>query len=403
MSQPTLRFSLNPSQQAILTIKEHTSFLQHCQTNGWVPSAKEKEFYEQYIQDTHRQIKNLKKSIRQSNNQKIGKNEIDEIIAGSFTPLLNTKNYWELIHWVNSQRQQQLVEAIVPNAAKLPINYSYLSKLAAQMGLPSPSSNSTKELETLMLVIPTMNIYELNFNAYVGKESIVGGIPCICTYTVLPGLIDYFVNIFLSGMVSPDSGDMNMASNEHVIAFASKPEFVASCTSGIQALHGKFADVICCPETYFSHSHPHKARVYMDVLIGASHFVCFHEFGHLLLGHLDSEYTSQQEFDADNFAARVVLSECSDRKQLNSRIVGIMIVFNMIAILETISAINDGIHPPVLNRVQALKEVFSSVDILTVYYRIELLWGTAMDKFLEFLENKNKKKHDDFQPQCTNH
>jgi hypothetical protein len=213
---------------------------------------------------------------------------------------------------------------------------------------------------------------------------------------VLPNLIDFFVNLFLSGIASPDSGDMKMASKEYVIAFASKPEFVASCNSGIQALLGKVADVKYFPETYFSHSHPLKTEVFADVLIGASHFVGFHEFGHLLLGHLDSDYTSQQEFDADNFAARVVLSECSDRKQLNSRIFGIMIVFNIIAILETITAINDGIHPPVLNRVQALKKVFDtvdiqSVDIHTAYNRIELLWSTALDKFIEFLENENGK------------
>lgn len=359
-------FKLNKTQKRLLIAKERESFIQHCNKMGWNPKDQEKKFYENFIQRDREIIEGQLQRVRNGN---------FEPDPHAFDPLLRNKNYWQYIRWQTAEKRKILTNSICEAAPSLPINYNYASKIAKIMGLSEISESKASSLENFLLNIPLMNVFDLEFNAFVTGDSIIEGIPCVCFYSSLPELAEFFTNLFLSALVPEKIEDrITFPSDESLDDKANSPEFIASCVSGLRGLLGTTTKVLIVPKCYFSKLHPSLTVEFFNALNGSSRFVGLHEFGHLLMGHLDKSHISSLELEADAFAARTLVKTAKNWQELQWRALGIATLFNILEIIEVLNPLGLRTHPRPTDRLAALESEIQGVNICGVGSAIKQLW-----------------------------
>lgn len=377
-------FQLSESQKKMLLEKELASFHRHCEEHGWNPEAKEKEFYEQYTNYTREVMTGaLERGAKQ--------NVLNEL----FQPAIELQNYWDLLHWTTENKKKLLVAEIEKVSKNLPVNYAYLSKLYHLMNVSDPSENNSKYIASLLLNIPVMNVFELDFNAFVMGRSIVANIPCICYYTLLPGIMDFFVNLFLSALIpgkrEPEKFAIPLLNDDALHKNATNQEFILACMSGIVALSGNSPYGICSRSNHFLGQHPMMVPELSEALVGSSFFVGWHEYSHLLLGHIEMAHTPKLEFEADLVALKILVESAKNNKLLTWRLWGLAICLNIMEMLHTLEPAMEKTHPSPSERMAVMNEMLQHVDFLGVNNVIKKLWLPAYEKFLEMAGNKTFK------------
>jgi hypothetical protein len=96
----------------------------------------------------------------------------------------------------------------------------------------------------------------------------------------------------------------------------------------------------------------------------------FHEFGHLLLGHLDIGSGHFVEFQADLFAAialGALVQKQGNSFSLSMMVAGISLVFTLLKILEKYYAIDSDTHPSATDRINELIDSYNNSDMQGVY------------------------------------
>ena len=364
---------MTETQNKLLYEKEVSSFQRHCIECGWDPKNKEKEFYDQYISSTQKAM-----------NGTIERGVPKEIAEDAFRGLLQNKNYWDLLRWTTREKKQQIIGEISKAIRRIPSNYSYLSKLSGLMKLPKPSKENPDSIIVLIKNIPVMNIFELDFNAFVIGRTTISNIPFVCYYTLLPGLIDHFVNIFLSALTPAKANEyIDFPSNEALRITAKNPEFMVCCMSGMLSLIGAAADLYKIPSMYFSEKHPQLGPELFSALCGSSYFVSFHEYGHILLGHIEMAHTLDLEHQADIFALQVLLESEKDKKLLSWRILGVAILYNVFEMLNCLDPPLDKTHPTPTERVAALDKHLPNIDLCAIFHKVNILWEPGFKRFVE--------------------
>ena len=368
-------FQLNRTQKNLLIAKERASFIKHCERFGWNPKEKEKQFVENFRQRDS--------DIIEAINLRAKKDSALELFESN--ALFHTDNYWQYLRIQTDIKRRMLADWICKDTSNLPIDYEYVSKIAKKMSLPLVSQENPSSLRNFLLNIPLINIFDLEFNAFVTKDTIIHGIPCVCTHTSLPEVAEFFTNLFLSVLIPDElvSTQIKFSFNDTLNRKINSQEFVWSCVSGFLALLGASTELGIAPKYQLTKIHPNLMPEFLCVLDGTSGFVALHEFGHLLLAHLEKPYTPFLELEADSFAAKTLVNVEEHQHDLSWVKLGLATIFNILEMIELLNENTLGTHPKAIERLAALETEMQDSNLSVTAAAIELLWLPSFKLFEE--------------------
>lgn len=386
-------FQLNRTQKRLLIAKERESFIRHCKRSGWNPKDVEKKLFENFRQRDSEIVEGLRQGAKKNN---------FELELDSFNPLLRNKNYWQYLHWQTDMKRRMITDWICEADMILPINYGYVSKIAKMMGLSGVSEENPDSLKNFLLNVPLMNLFDLEFNAFVSEDTIIDGIPCVCVHTSLPELAEFYTNLFLCVLIPEKvQSRMQLESDKAFNHKVKSREFVWSCVSGFLALLGATTELGMVPKYQFTKIHPQLTYEFLTSLHGSSGFVGLHEFGHLLMGHLEKIYDPSLELEADAFAAKTLVNKAKDWSTLQWIALGLAITFNILEMIEVLKYWKekdaDGrtternptileTHPKAEDRLAALENEIQGINLCGVGNVIKQLWIPSYRKLKEFAQ-----------------
>lgn len=257
-------------------------------------------------------------------------------------------NYLDLHRFIIELEKAQYASVIAESARDLPINYSYLRGLAQRIDASALRPSDSRSLKLFLNQIPTINLFEPDFNAFVSGETVVDSLPAVCVYAHLHDSLQEFVDmvapvvLVYGGVATPDD----------VAKHASKFLFRTTCIECLELICGR----LNMPATNVEPNVERLSKssqdgvMYLDLITGGGwSFVWFHEYGHLLMAHLAQGPCHDVELEADAFAARALSSMFA---QLNANAfgwvsVGVVFTFVAIHIIEVVNRLSaSSSHPP---------------------------------------------------------
>ncbi|MCJ7761269.1 hypothetical protein MUP59_09055, partial [Candidatus Bathyarchaeota archaeon] len=242
------------------------------------------------------------------------KSNLRELIAGHKSPeltewhsretdeLLNAPDFWTFKRIQKERETQDIIRHICKNMQTLPIAYSYMAGLCRQLNISMPRSEDSSSLNSFLDSIPVVILFDLTFNAFVEEKTLVDGvIPCVCMYELLITASDFFIDFTLAAAISFVSGMARSTEQWRCRELGAQPSFQEELKQCIDLVLGmsvsvdlKYGDLL--------RSNPDMLLPFMIMSAGASRFVWYHEYGHLLMGHLNVGACHEVEFAADRFA-----------------------------------------------------------------------------------------------------
>lgn len=88
---------------------------------------------------------------------------------------------------------------------------------------------------------------------------------------------------------------------------------------GFLGLQGKVSGTPIIPSYRFLEKHPELVPEFTQAMLGSSYFVSFHEYGHVLLGHIEMVHTPALEVE------------------LTWRVLGLSILINIFEVMPNLS------------------------------------------------------------------
>ena len=348
---------------------ERASFVRLCRASGTKPEDREKFLLEL----VHQQARQL----------------IENGASNPGSQILSMTNYWDVLHLATESDKNQIALEITSVADELPINYPYLEILAKSLGLVPPKPDSKQLLQEFLLAIPQVNLFDLEFNAFVTRDSSIEGVPFICVYEQLlstaPGLAD----VVLPALVSfRQDGSADPAPSSTIAHHAHNPDFMEACKSCFQMLFCQSDQAFVSAQVQsWSKSSREDAARHGFVTLGAADIVWYHEYAHLLLGHLELPPAPRLEFEADNFAFLVLLLQQDRGTAQQWMCLGVVLLFFMLVVLDCWRGNAPSTsHPPAIDRLRKflrISDVYSSFAARLAALcnpTLEQSWGFRVDE-----------------------
>jgi len=196
---------------------------------------------------------------------------------------------------------------------------------------------------------------------------------------------EFFANLFLSVLVPEKivQTEIKFVFDETLSSKINSQEFIWSCVSGFLALLGGSTELGITPTYQLTKIHPNLMPEFLLVLDGTSGFVALHEFGHLLMGHLEKPYVPSLELEADSFAAKTLVNVAKDRYELSWIAFGLATIFNILEMIEVLNENTLETHPKAAERLAALENEIQDFNLCVTAAAIELLWIPSYRKLEE--------------------
>lgn len=344
-SQQVLR--LDNSQQERLRELERRSFYEYCERMGYDPSQHEAAILNLAKQELRR--------ILETAEQRLGRAPTAAQIHAQI--LLATPDWWSFKRLQRKAELEALAGHIAGLESTLPINWDYLGGIAREFNLDPPQASSPRSLCSFLSAIPHVCRYGTRFNAFVGRETLIDGLPCICVYEQLIAAAEAFLDVVMRQVLRPSgAGRVSVVDENQWERIGSQPAFRAACRSAIEMVLARTDVAVNEADHTLSGSWPEMQLQWLLMSSGAADFVRWHEYGHLLMGHLLSEPGHSLEFEADHFAYEVVANSYAKTAGASfwSK-VGALGVLVMILLIELIEQRPPSkTHPPAQKRIAAL-------------------------------------------------
>lgn len=375
------KLQLNEHQLQEVSRLERDSFVCHCRRVGCNPVE-----YEQLQLTTA--TRNLRELIKVHKDPELAK-----ILFRETEELLNAPDFWTFKRLQKERETQGIVRHICDNAHTLPIAYLYLARLCNQLNISTPRSDDSSSLSTFLDSIPVVILFDLTFNAFVDEKILVDGvIPCVCMYDQLIVASDVFIDVVLAAAISTTSGMAAPTEQSRCRELGSQPSFQEELKQCIDLVLGiservdlKYDDLL--------RSNPDMLLPFMIMSGGASRFVWYHEYGHLLMGHLAVGACHEVEFAADRFAW-FLMNHQFDKTSIAAfwNFLGALVVMLIIGLLEKIFDVSESkTHPPARSRMQALLATLTEHDRNTMQEFLDVViaicnptlaryWNVSLDR-----------------------
>lgn len=248
--------------------------------------------------------------------------------------------------------------------------WTYLESLARHYSLPRPTT-SRIAFGTFLKALPAAYLFNHEFNAFLDWTDtacppaiyynllLQYAITELCKISGLKLMTWYAPEAFPSDMPIPDTPLFDSAIKE-----------LMSCVLDGQM----FYEAVLPPVSVLD------PRIYVSVVsleICAQNVVSFHEYGHLLLGHIERSHTPALEFEADVFALQLI-----SKSGFPNREHAIASVFAIMNVLEMEYGVST-LHPSSVDR---FTHVANAVGLGLDFKKFEHaanFYGELFDRFLK--------------------
>ena len=281
----------------------------------------------------------------------------DEAWLRSNCPVLFIDDYWQAREYLTSGHRKLVVAAIIGARHSVIINEDYLRRVARERGFVCPELIDDGWLTRFLESCPTILLCEMDFNAFVSRRSEIRNVPSVTFSDLLHASLQNLIMSTLQVAVdfSPD-GTADVRSVEEAGALARTPVFREALRASIQMLLCESARIdLPVSIRTFGGSRRSQLMPIMQAVAAAQNFVWFHEFGHILKGHLLGGPCPQYEYEADAFAVAVTTDPTAPRGMLTWSFLGVVLLLLALRILERRYGDSPSdTHPPVLDRLSQI-------------------------------------------------
>jgi len=357
---------LRPNQINSVLRMERESFEQMCNKAG-VDIRKQEAFM----------LEVLKDAIRTHPNDETNSN------------ILKCGDYFQALRLLAYSNKQNDIRVITNIWDKLPINRKYWERTIGNLKKMGYEIEETP-YDSLM-AIPHYCLFDSEFNAFVRRSVMLDNVPLLCIYELLTNMTYELLNFIVPVIFRLlPSGKCTFSPESFVAEKASTNNFMNNCGQYFEGLFGyRSADMFLTDvDLVTSNPNPNVMLYYLTLInAGAHFFVLSHEYGHLLMGHLDLSQCPQIEHDADQFAYRVLsdgFRNINDNLKMMLHL-GAAFLLILLCIFEKKQGGRvSETHPPSIIRLILFHEVFANKEYKEVVAAFVRLILAAVNPTLKF-------------------
>jgi hypothetical protein len=275
-----------------------------------------------------------------------------------FDNWLTAPTLWDLVELEHTEVKRRVAKHIATYQEKLPIDHAYLKRLCRRLGAQTTAITPVELLTGFLHDVPLISLWEQDFNAFLDGKSVLHGFPCICVHESIVSYANAFLEVVLPPItvVSLEESSIEAAPIAHCTAVGCDPGFARAAKGLLDFITGRSHTTKIDRDHMFSTRSFDNTAVLSCALSGCADFVCYREYGHLLMAHLEAPRCPKLELDADIFAWRLIKEAGRVGETLifwNQ--VGAIFTFAILQILESIYGTpTSGTHPPLTQRVNSL-------------------------------------------------
>lgn len=363
----------NSKEQKLIFDEEERSFGRYCQNIGYDEDRFKEDWCNRTFWRIEQRIRGTAKrlEIEIPNNDFLWSKpilnspyiEIPEISDHNFI-LPNKNNYWKLSRTLIWRGHIISMASFALTINKIEFDTSNLFHLASFYNIKINNLSDYENIYSLLLKIPIINIYENRFATYINKSSVLGELPSISIYQQLNEGLDAYVDIMLASIDKKNSRNgFDLYLTREINQLLAMKEFRYSLFMILHCLTGNLAVMKTnrAQKASFAYWYP-EAEIELHLTkVASKDFVLYHELGHLVLGHLNKTYNRTFEFEADEFAFRTLENTFSTEPTLFLwNLKGIFITLSALEIIEGIKGTNQNQFPSAMERMNNLKNKFTS-------------------------------------------
>jgi hypothetical protein len=328
---------------------ERESLLRHCATIGIEPEVYLRRRYENGQAHIH-QLRQVVAEHRPEHLEAFDTQAVPSLRAADFFESLELRRVDEL-----------QIDHLIANSSDLSIEWKYVERLAKNCGFDVTRTDKVWLREFLSFV-PHVVLFENGFNAFVSGRTSVDDLPAISTYEHLSASLYYFLEFMFANIAQlTDAGFTIFDATALRSKNASEP-FLSRCISALTMMAGMTAQSDLPDEYLASTSAPQLKLPIATAAVASQTFVAYHELAHLLLAHLTRTPGPDLEYEADEFASRLVQNPHYELPVAAVwHKVGALAAVTMIALLNLFRGTDDT-HPHGLKRLSRLLLPISGRD-----------------------------------------
>lgn len=274
-----------------------------------------------------------------------------------FQVLQQRNDLFEIKHVISALTRDRHIRRIMDILPELNINTSYINGLAVLFHISGNDTEVlfTESLKNLLYGIPLVHLFDLQFNAFVKGQSEIAGFPCICVYETLKTVTHSFSDLVLPIIIKDENG-FELNSREFAKWDYENPIFKFGLGNCLGMLQGDEIFGIEMGPNVTSHKMKFGYIYHDFITSGAQDTVWYHEFGHLLLGHLKVRECHEIEYGADAFAFHLIPKRNSNHPEENlCRWIGAGLLFVLLAVQELLLQLGySKSHPPAISRLSKM-------------------------------------------------
>lgn len=344
------QFTLTAKQRKRIADLERESFTRECQRMGIEPSQ-----FEDFL------LTISKKSIRQTIAQVSKANphvDCAELFADD--PMLNAPDWWSFKAVQLNLDAQRVFEQIMSCAHRLPIDHAYVQRTALALGIIQKGQANSPMLLAFLQAIPRVCLYGLEFNAFV-DPTLDGTLPYVGVYEHLISSCEGFIELVLKYVLWHDSARdrAELVDRDECRRRGADRIFIDALSACLNYAAERQDAAIWDKRLSISTGEPQLQLPLRMAVGGSVEFAWFHEYGHLLRGHIERPHSHQLEFEADEFAFMVLSLDQdggSDSETVSWwKVMGGLSLLFLLAILEKILGQGPSLsHPPGVERMASL-------------------------------------------------
>ena len=255
--------------------------------------------------------------------------------------LENTSDLWEYLNASEEVTNWATRWYVARDAPALHLNWRYLQSMARQFSLPEPVKDS-EGFEAFLKTIPTTYLFDHEFNAFLDwtDDECPPTIYCNLLLTGAITELSKIVGLHYMASVIPEAYPRDLPFPDKSVFDSEVARLFSFVLDGQMFSQRHLPDISTLEPKTFVSVVAHQ--------ICALNFVAFHEFGHLLLGHVERAHSPALEHEADVFALQLI-----GRSGFPLREHAIVSVIAIIKVLEIAFGLSAS-HPPSLKRVTLL-------------------------------------------------
>ena len=307
----------------------------------------------------------LFKYIVQSSEQTLAyydREEKDAAHRGFLDTAAKSNNYWAYVRAQEEYLRSETIDLFFNERIyRMNVNVKYLEKIGAQLPAPVAVIKDQEDLEIILLQIPLILRHDLDFNAFIARSSTTSDVPYLGLNLALLHVLDVFTVKVAQLITTPVDTEaavkvFKFKSPGDIEAAAQDPYTVSVLISCVEILLGRDFHAVKIETDPIADSFMYHATV-----PPALNFISLHEYGHLLLGHIELERSKEAELQADLFGTLYLQQffHGKSKAEKGLAMTGLAAFFMLMQFSENISQNQSIYYPSVEDRLIFLLKHFS--------------------------------------------